>query len=194
MPNREIYVDTTELPDGKGYIAQQILQPLLGPVVSEEDTHVSKKCDVKVGIVCRRKDTGGYVVYNSLVEKENPMRIIKFLPLVRAECSSKNIFIQTVWYVETFLKEMFQSEALTRTAGALINKFRSEGILFYRKDDTLYFSVSVDITGEEFTYLSNTLKDTPIEISEMSLSDLFSQVRSKPELFNWDSRLALLQL
>ncbi len=189
----ELYVDTTELPDGKGYIPQQILQPLLGPVVSEEDVHISKKCAVKVGVVCRRVDTGTYVVYNSLVEKENPMWTIKFLPLVRAECPSKNIFIQSVWYVETFLKEMFQSESLTRTADALINKFRSDGILIYRKDDTLYFSMLVDITGEEFTYLSNTLKDTLIEISEMSLEDLFLRVRTKPELFNWDTHLALLQ-
>ena len=190
----DLYVDTTELPDGKGYIAQQILQPLLGPIVSKDNTHVSKKCDVKVGIVCRRKDTGGYVVYNSLVEEENPMRIVKFFPLVRGESKSANVFIQTVSYVEAFLKEMFQTEALSRTAGALINKFRSEAVLCYRKDSTLYFGMSVDITGEEFNHLASTLKDTPVEIVEMSLEDLFSRVRSTPELFNWDTRLALLQL
>lgn len=190
----ELYVDTTELPDGKGYIAQQILQPLLGAIVSKDDPYAEKKCDVKVGIVCRRKDTGGYVIYNSLVEKENPMRIVKFLPLVRSESKSANLFIQTVSYVEAFLKEMFQTEALSRTAGALINKFRSEAVLCYRKDNTLYFGMTVDITGEEFTYLVSTLKDTPIEIVEMSLEDLFSRVRSKPQLFNWDTHLVLLQL
>ena len=189
-----LYVDTTELPDGKGYIAQQILQPLLGPIVSKDDPYAEKKCDVKVGIVCRRKDTGGYVVYNSLVEEENPMRIVKFFPLVRGESKSANLFIQTVSYVEAFLKEMFQTEALSRTAGALINKFRSEAVLCYRKDSTLYFGMSVDITGEEFNHLASTLKDTPVEIVEMSLEDLFSRVRSTPELFNWDTRLALLQL
>ena len=194
MTDCKLYVNTTELPDGKGYIAQQILQPLLGVIVSKDDARVSKKCDVKVGVVCRRKDTGGYVVYNSLVEKENPMRIVKFLPLVRGESKSANLFIQTVSYVEAFLKEMFQTEALARTAGALINKFRSEGVLCYRKDNTLYFGMSVDITGEEFSYLASTLKDTPIEITEMSLEDLFLRVRSNPELFNWDTHLALLQL
>ena len=190
----DLYVDTTELPDGKGYIAQQILQPLLGPIVSKDDPYAEKKCDVKVGIVCRRKDTGGYIVYNSLVEEENPMRIVKFFPLVRGESKSANLFIQTVSYVEAFLKEMFQTEALSRTAGALINKFRSEAVLCYRKDSTLYFGMSVDITGEEFNHLASTLKDTPVEIVEMSLEDLFSRVRSTPELFNWDTRLALLQL
>ena len=194
MTDCKFYVDTTELPDGKGYIAQQILQPLLGTIVSKDNTHVSKKCDVKVGVVCRRKDTGGYIVYNSLVEEENPMRIVKFFPLVRGESKSANLFIQTVSYVEAFLKEMFQTEALSRTAGALTNKFRSEAVLCYRKDSTLYFGMSVDITGEEFNHLASTLKDTPVEIVEMSLEDLFSRVRSTPELFNWDTRLALLQL
>ena len=190
----ELYVDTTELPDGKGYIAQQILQSLLGAIVSKDDPYAEKKCDVKVGVVCRRKDTGGYVIYNSLVEKENPMRIVKFFPLVRGESKSANLFIQTVSYVEAFLKEMFQTEALSRTAGALINKFRSEAVLCYRKDNTLYFGMTVDITGEEFNHLASTLKDTPVEIIELSLEDLFMQVRSKPQLFNWDTHLVLLQL
>lgn len=188
-----LYVDTTKLEEGTGYIAQQLLAPLLGPVVTA-DHPSSKKCEIKLGLVYCLEDTGYCVLLRNTTCEDKAYRLTQFLPVKGPLEGSNNLFDRLIISAKEILKETFHLSMKERKDGEFQDKVKEHDILCYRAQDTLYFGMVVRITEEELYCLKSNLVRTPIEVVTSRVITLFNQVRTQPQQFNWDSHLVLFQL
>lgn len=188
-----LYVDTTKLEEGTGYIAQQLLTPLLGPVVTA-DCPSSKKCQIKLGLVYCLETTGACILLRNTTCQDHAYRLTQFLPVKGSLEVSVNLFDRLIISAKEILKETFHLSVKERKNAEFQEKIDSHDILCYRAQDTLYFGMVVRITEEELYCLKSNLVRTPIEVVTSTVTTLFNQVRSQPLQFDWDTHLVLLQL
>lgn len=188
-----LYVETTDLEEGTGYIAQQLLTPLLGPVITD-DHPSSKKCEIKLGLVYCLEDTGHCVLLRNTMCEDKAYRLTQFLPLKGPLEGSVNLFDRLIIAAKEILKETFHLSMKERKDDEFQEKVKGHDILCYRAQDTLYFGMVVRITEEELYSLKSNLVRTPIEVVTSRLNTLFNQVQKQPHQFDWDTHLVLLQL
>lgn len=188
-----LYIDTTQLEAGEGYVQQQILLSLLGPVVDGERSEPNK-CDVKLGLVYSLEGTGTYALLKNEATEHESCRVTEYFQLQRTDSSGDDLITELISSVKCKLNETFQSSLRDRSDELFLEKINQDSLLCYRKENTLYFTMAISICEEELQKLNNNYRGTPITVMTPRLITLFNLIKEKPTWFNWDSHLVLFQL